>query len=154
MLCSPVLTSVFPSLVRKRLRDQKMQKMERVREPATRFGEDPGPWRSFILLRRLLQHRINKQLPLGGIWYWHLCRSSFFCVLFTDVQPIGWDFGPMPYSGALEEVRKGLHVHLEMELSLSLRRNTFDNNDHLAFLQEVVSSSLLVMILTLRVTDH
>ena len=67
MLCSQALTSVFPSLMRRRLRDQKMQKMERVREPATRFGEDPIPWRSFILLRRLLQHRIKKQLPRAGL---------------------------------------------------------------------------------------
>ena len=82
MLCSPVLTSVFPSLMRRRLRDQKMQKMERVREPATRFGEDPVPWRSFILLRRLLQHRFEKQLPTWAGFkahLWHVCRSSFLC---------------------------------------------------------------------------
>ena len=50
----------------------KMQKMKGVQEPATRFGEEPFPWRSFILLRRLLQHTIDKQLPTWAEFKAHL----------------------------------------------------------------------------------
>ena len=56
----------------KTIEGSKNAENERVREPATRFGEDPFPWRSFILLRRLLQHTSDKQLPTWAEFKAHL----------------------------------------------------------------------------------